>query len=94
MHIQFALPQTEFKCERRNQCALNSVLVFCVKGPYTLPTGNNFGWVCPQREIIEQRVNGYSLLLRLLYMAQACNLLVSSSVKMNVSLPINLWRFL
>ena len=32
MRIQFASPQTEFKCES-NQCALNSVLVSSVKGP-------------------------------------------------------------
>ena len=30
MRIQFASPQTEFKCEH-NQCALNSVLVSNVK---------------------------------------------------------------
>ena len=31
MRIQFASPQTEFKCEC-NQCALNVVLVSSVKG--------------------------------------------------------------
>ena len=44
----------------------------------TLPAGNNLGSVRPHHGITESRVNTYSLLLRLLYMAQACNLLVSS----------------
>ena len=59
----------------------------------TLPAGNNLGWICPQRKIIESCVTAYRVFfLRLLYLARACNLLVSS-VKMNVSLPINQWHF-
>ena len=60
----------------------------------TLPAGNNLGWIHPQRGIIEPRVNAYrGYFSRLLYVARACNLLVSS-VKTNVSLPINQWHFL
>ena len=60
----------------------------------TLPAGNNLGWIRPQCGIIESRVTACRVYFsRLLYVARACTLLVSF-VKMNVSLPINQWRFL
>ena len=60
----------------------------------TLPAGNNLGWIRPQRRIIESRVTACRVFFSMmLYVAQACNLLVSS-VKTNVSLPINHWCFL
>ena len=60
----------------------------------TLTTGNNLGWIRPQCEIIESRTNAYrGFFSRLLYVVRACYLLVSS-VKTNVSLPINQWCFL
>ena len=60
----------------------------------TLPMGNNFDWIHPQRGNIESRVTACRVFFsRFLYVSQACSLLVSS-VKTNVSLPINQWRFL
>ena len=60
----------------------------------TLPVENNLGWIHPQCGIIESHIIACRVFFsRLLYVPWACNLLVSS-VKTNVSLPINHWLFL
>ena len=90
------LPYALGACASRHKQFLYSVIQCKDQGSYrfnTLPVGNNLCWIHPKCRIINSRVNTYRVfLLRLLYVAWACNLLISS-VKTNASLPINQWHF-
>ena len=85
------LPRNQRKIEQK---FFGNKYLFSLQITNTMSTGNNLGWTCLQCGIIESHVTAYKVFFsRLLYAARACNLLVSS-VKTNVTLPINQWCFL